>query len=80
MVPARLDFAATMHRLPEYRALVDGSRAILRERPVVRQIEVGFPLPPSTDPAFVYTILGGRLDPESVRSAVIQRDGTVTYR
>ena len=80
LVPWRLGFATTMHRLPAYRVLVEGSRAILREHPVVRRVDVGFALPPSTDPAFIYTVLGGRLDPQSVRTAVIQYDGTVTYR
>ena len=80
LVPARLTLRETMHRLPEYRVLLDASRAILREHPAVRRIEAGFPLPPSTDPAFIYTILGGRIDSGASASALIRAGGDVVYR
>jgi hypothetical protein len=79
IVPARLNHAATMHRLPEYRILVDASRTILRAHPSVRRIETGFALPPSTDPAFIYVVLGGRIDPAAPKAAAIWPDGSVTY-
>jgi len=80
IVPARLTFAATMHRLPEYRVLIKGSRTIRRAYPSVRAVQADFPLPPTTDAGFIYTILGGRLDPSAPWSAVIRADGGVTYR
>jgi hypothetical protein len=80
LVPSRLAFAATMHRLPEYRVLVDASRRIVSAHPAVRAIETEFTLPPSTDPAFIYTILGGRIDASAEPSAVIGVDGEVVYR
>jgi hypothetical protein len=79
IVPGRLAFAASMHRLPEYRVLVDASRAIVRTHPSVRAIETEFTLPPSTEPDFLYRVLGGRIDANAGPAAVIRRDGTVRY-
>ena len=79
MVPWRLGFATTMHRLPEYRVLVAASREIAGSHEAVRAIRTEFMLPPSTDPEFLYTILGGRIDANASASAVIRADGTVTY-
>jgi hypothetical protein len=80
LVPARLAFAATMHRLPEYRVLVGASRAIVAVRPSVRSIQTEFALPPSTEADFIYRILGGRIEARAESSVVIRRDGTVIYR
>jgi hypothetical protein len=77
LVPWRLGFASTMHRLPEYRVLVDASRTLARERPQLRGISTEFALPASTDPAFLYRILGGRIDPGAPHAAIIQPDGAV---
>jgi hypothetical protein len=79
IVPWRLGFATTMHRLPEYRVLVAASRDIAGRHEAVRAIRTEFTLPPSTDPEFLYKILGGRIDANSAASAVIRADGTVTY-
>jgi len=79
LVPGRLGFAATMHRLPEYRVLVDASRAIANRHEPVRSIRTEFTLPPSTDPEFLYRILGGRIEPSAPREALIQADGKVKY-
>jgi hypothetical protein len=79
IVPARLSFAATMHRLPEYRVLVDASRAIRETHPSVRAIRADFTLPPSTEADFIYRILGGRIDASAPQSAVIRRDGSIAY-
>ena len=80
LAPAKLRFAATMHRMPEYRLLVDGSRQIWSTRESVRSIETDFSLPPTADPEYLYTILGGRIDPDSPWSALIATDGRVVYR
>jgi len=79
IVPARLALAATMHRLPEYRVLVEASRTIAAAHASVRAIRTEFTLPPSCDATFIYTILGGRVDPNAPRAALIQADGSVRY-
>lgn len=79
IVPARLAFAATLHRLPEYRVLIQSSRRIAGEHESVRAIRTEFVLPPSTDPEFLYRILGGRIDANASSSARIRSDGTVEY-
>jgi hypothetical protein len=79
IVPWRLGFATTMHRLPEYRVLVAASRDIASRHQAVRAIRTEFTLPPSTDPEFLYRILGGRIDAGASASAVIRADGSVRY-
>jgi hypothetical protein len=80
LVPARLKAASTMFRMPEYAALVSGSRAIVSMGQPMRDVETAFALPPTSDATFIYQILGGRLDPHSTWVAVIQPDGRVEYR
>jgi hypothetical protein len=79
IVPARLAFASTLHRLPQYRVLLEASRAIVQRHDAVRAIRTELPLPPSTDPEFLYRVLGGRIDANALWSARIQSDGTVEY-
>jgi len=79
VVPWRLEFATTMHRLPEYRVLVAASRTIVATHEPVRAIRAEFTLLPSTDPEFLYKILGGRIDPNAPRAALIETDGSVRY-
>ena len=79
-VPGRLSFAATMHQMPQYRLLVDGSRQIKSVGRPVRAIETDFALPRTADPEFLYTVLGGHLDSRSPWTALITTDGRVTYR
>jgi hypothetical protein len=80
IAPARLHFAATMHRLPEYQALVAGSRTIASRGQPVRAIETEFSLPSTSDPEFVYRVLGGRIEPESPWVGVITSKGSVIFR
>jgi hypothetical protein len=79
IVPARLQQAAQWHKLPEYRVLVQASRKIVGKRQPMRAVQTAFVLPPTSDPAFIYTVLGGRLDRASPWVAVIQPDGNVIY-
>jgi hypothetical protein len=79
VLPQRLKFASTMHRMPEYGPLLDGSRTIARRGEPMRAITTEFPLPPSCDRYFLYSILGGRLDRASAWVATIRRDGSVAY-
>lgn len=79
LVPARLRFADTMHKMPEYAALVEASRALVAGGQPIRAIRTDFTLPPSSDAAFIFTILGGRLQPDAPRVATITRRGEVRY-
>ena len=79
LVPARIRFAATMHRLPQYGLLVDGSRKIKSLGQPMRSIRTDFALPPTSDPEFLYRVLGGRIDPASPWVSVIMSDGRVLY-
>ena len=56
-----------------------GVAEIAAAHPSVRAIRTEFTLPPSTDPEFLYRILGGRVDPNAPRAALIQTDGSVRY-
>jgi hypothetical protein len=78
-VPARLAETMTIHRLPEYGALVRGSREIRRHTPVVRSIDTQFVLPDSTDRRFLYEILGGRIAPDAPFGATITADGHAIF-
>jgi hypothetical protein len=79
-VPTRLRVAATLHRMPQYEALVRGSRRIASMRQPVRAVQTAFPLPPTSDPDFIYRILGGRIDRDAEWVAMIATDGQVSYR
>jgi hypothetical protein len=77
--PSRRAYSMTLHRLPEYRALVSGSREIRRRVADVQGIAADFPLPPTTDPEFLYRILGGRISPDARYHAVIALQGHVRF-
>jgi hypothetical protein len=79
IVPARLRLATTMFKMPAYRALVSGSREIVKRREPMRSIESAFELPPTSDGEFVFRILGGHIDRHAEWRAVILADGQVTY-
>jgi hypothetical protein len=80
ITPARIRAAATLHRMPEYGVLVDGSRALAGQGRPLRAIQTEFSLPPTSDPQFVYQILGGRIDRASPWIGIIKSDGQVVYQ
>jgi hypothetical protein len=80
IAPARIAFGRTLHQLPEYGLLLDGSRTLAKVPRPMRAIQTEFTLPPSTDSAFLYTILGGHIDRSSPYVAVIKADGRVEFR
>jgi hypothetical protein len=80
IAPARIRHAATLHRMPEYGPLVEGSRRIARTGQAVRDIETELSLPKTSNSEFVYEILGGRIDPASPWVATIKANGQVEYR
>jgi hypothetical protein len=77
--PARVTDAMTFHRLPVYGALVRGSLEMRRYTPEIYGIQTTFELPPTSDPAFLYETLGGRISPDARLSAKITQAGTVAY-
>jgi hypothetical protein len=80
LAPGRVRASAAMFKMPEYRALVDGSRVLAHRAQPMRGIETEFTLPPTSDAGFLYGILGGRLDSASPWTGVIRADGSVAYR
>jgi hypothetical protein len=79
-VPERLQVSATLHKMPEYGPLVEGSRKIARQNQPMRTIETEFTLPAPSDVMFVYRIFNGRIDPMSPWIARITSTGDVVYR
>ena len=80
LVPARLRYARNLHAMPEYGALVEGSRTIARRGQPMRAIETAFKLPPTASAEFVYQVLGGQINRSASWVAVIAEDGSVAYR
>jgi hypothetical protein len=78
--PGRFAYSATLHKMPEYAPLVEGSRRAVRQRQPMRAIETEFTLPQPSDATFVYRILGGRIDPASPWVARIRSTGDVDFR
>lgn len=75
--PARIAASEAFFEYPQYETMIRGSREIVLRAPVVRDIKVAFEVHPTMDRHFVYTILGGRIDPTAVYTAVISADGSV---
>jgi hypothetical protein len=80
LVPARVKYSATFHQLPQYKAIVAGSRIVAQRGTPMRAIRTEFALPPTCDPGFVYRILGGTIDKTSPWIALIAADGSVSYQ
>jgi hypothetical protein len=76
--PRRLANAAQLFRLPGYGALVRGSRAVVARGEPMRSIDAPF-LPPTSNPEFVYEILGGRINRHAPLAARLSATGEVVY-
>ncbi len=74
----RIENATLVFRLPAYGALVSGSRAVVRHAEPMRRIEAPF-LRESSDPEFIFRILGGRIDRDAPVAARLSERGEVTY-
>jgi hypothetical protein len=77
LIPSRYAASMSLHRVPEYAALLSGSRALRTMTPRVRAIHTDFDLPPTADRGYLYRILGGEIAPDSPLVAVIGRGGGV---
>jgi hypothetical protein len=75
--PARIEDSTRFFKYPQYEAMLKGSRRIVDQAPVVKDIRVTFDVHPTMDRQFIYKILGGRIDPSALYTAVINSDGTV---
>jgi hypothetical protein len=76
----RYDCSRRLGRVPEYQALVKGSRQLIRAGLSPRAILTAFPLPPTTDNDFLFKIMGGHLDPRADFDAEIQPAGGIVCR
>jgi len=74
----RIANAALVFRQPSYGALIRGTRALIAQGQTVRRVEAPF-LPLTSDAEFVYTILGGKLSPDSTVVATLSENGEVSY-
>lgn len=79
ILPARLQAAATVPRMPDYAVILRASREMARRGVPLRQIRATFLLP-TADPEFLFRILGGRIVHGAEWYAVVSEDGQVTYR
>lgn len=80
LAPARMRIAATQEHMPEYGLLVDGSKALARLQQPMRAVQTEFALPPTSNPEFIYQILGGRIDRSARMIGLIRPDGTAYQR
>jgi hypothetical protein len=77
--PARLDQSRAFFKYPAYRTMRIASYELAAREPVLRDIRVNFEgAHPTMDKFFLYTILGGRIDPSAPKRAFINADGSVS--
>lgn len=79
LIPGRLEFAATLFRMPQYETFVRASRTIVMSRQPMRAVRAGFEIPPTSSPEFIFTILGGRIERGAMWWAEITPDSQVVY-
>jgi hypothetical protein len=73
--PARIEDSKRFFKYPQYETMVRGSRELAMRVPVVRDITTDFEVHLTMDRHFIYTILGGRIDPAALSRAIINADG-----
>jgi hypothetical protein len=77
--PARANLDRRPLRTSIYGALVDGARATIASGYAVREVRTSFPMPENTDPAYIYSLLGGRLDHTAATRAIVNASGSVSF-
>jgi hypothetical protein len=75
--PARIEDSTRFFKYPQYEAMLKGSRSAVAQAPVVKDVRVTFDVHPTMDRQFIYKILGGRIDPSALYTAIISSDGSV---
>ena len=65
--------------MPQYETFVRASRVIVRSRQPMRAIRASFPIPATSNPEFIFTILGGRIEHGAPWWAEIMPDSRVVY-
>jgi hypothetical protein len=75
--PARIEDSKRFFKYPQYDTMLRASRELVRKAPVVRDIKVTFEVHPTMDRTFIYRILGGRIDPAALNTAIVNADGSV---
>jgi hypothetical protein len=78
--PARIEDSKRFFKYPQYAPMLKGSREAAMRAPVLRDIVTDFEVHPTMDRRFIYTILGGRIDPSALSTAVISSDGSVRLK
>jgi len=75
--PVRIAQSRLTFKFPEYQAMLAGSRSLVAQAPVLRDIRITFVVHPSMNKYFIYEILGGRMDRAAAHTAFIEADGRV---
>jgi hypothetical protein len=75
--PVRIEESTRFFKYPQYDTMLRASRELVMRAPVVRDIRVTFEVHPTMDRTFIYTILGGRIDPAALYTAIVNTDGSV---
>lgn len=76
--PSRIDQSKAFFKYAPYRTMRIASYELAARAPVLRDIRVNFEgAHPTMDKYFMYTILGGRIDPAATRQAYVNGDGSV---
>ena len=77
--PGRIDQSKAFFKYPAYRTMRIASYELAAREPVLRDIRVNFEgAHPTMDKFFIYTILGGRIDPSAPKRAFVNGDGSVS--
>lgn len=77
--PSNARYAWSSLRTPVYGLLVRGSRDLVRAGVPIREVVTGFPMPAGTPPTFLYSILGGRIDPTASMRGVLSASGRASF-
>ena len=75
--PARIEDSKRFFEYPQYDTMARASRQLILQAPALRDIAVAFEVHPTMDRHFIYQILGGRIDPNALYTAVVNSDGSV---
>jgi hypothetical protein len=77
--PSRAALAHRTLREPVYGALISGARAAIASGYPIREVRTTFAMPPGIDPAYIYSLLGGRLDGDAPQRLVVGDSGRIHF-